>query len=235
MVPLAALLVHLQPPPHRCHLVRLCSSLSLSLCVSVSPFLSILRSLSFSLPLRPAALLLLQSRLCISRLDFVEGRYPSKRRERDAAGCWWDGAERAPSRSPFIPVTRSRSRERRRATNYKLHVLAVYLHDRCQPVLCFICIGRSDAGVFHRSSPFLSFLFFFIPPPPPTPPPLFVSFVRLCLAVLFFFPSRASFLSLAISRYFFFISLFSLSLCCSLFLSHRFSHSPLNLFLRFLP
>lgn len=38
-------------------------------------------------------------------------------------------AKRVPaSRSPFIPVTRSRSRERRRATNYKLHVLAVYIY-----------------------------------------------------------------------------------------------------------
>ena len=57
-----------------------------------------------------------------------------------------------PSRSPFIPVTRSRSRERRRATNYKLHVLAVYLHDddRPMPVPCFICIGRSDAAVYRR-------------------------------------------------------------------------------------
>ena len=48
-------------------------------------------------------------------------------------------AKRVPaSRSPFIPVTRSRSRERRRATNYKLHVLAVYLHDRWQSTVLYL-------------------------------------------------------------------------------------------------
>lgn len=40
-------------------------------------------------------------------------RYPSKRR---AGCCWWDEYQVATSHSPFIPVTRSRSRERRQTT-----------------------------------------------------------------------------------------------------------------------
>ena len=55
-------------------------------------------------------------------------------------------AKRVPtSRSPFIPVTRSRSRERRRATNYKLHVLAVYLHDRWQYCALFVSADQMPA------------------------------------------------------------------------------------------
>lgn len=74
-------------------------------------------------------------------------------------------AKRVPaSRSPFIPVTRSRSRERRRATNYKLHVLAVYLHDRWQYCALFVSADQMPACtnvpvLRHRSR-----LFFLLAP-----------------------------------------------------------------------
>lgn len=69
-------------------------------------------------------------------------RYPSRRR---AGCCWWDEYQVATSHSPFIPVTRSRSRERRRTTNYNLHKyrggVSRYPHghklDRA-----LICFGR---------------------------------------------------------------------------------------------
>lgn len=79
-------------------------------------------------------------------------RYPSKRE----AGCcrWWDKHQVATSHSPFIPVTPSRTRERRRTTNCNLHNYrdGVYLG-------IYTAIGRTvlqfvSADQMCASSPF---------------------------------------------------------------------------------
>lgn len=72
-------------------------------------------------------------------------RYPSKRR---AGCCWWDEYQVATSHSPFIPVTRSRSRERR-TTNYNLHKYrrGVSRYPNGHKLgRTLICIGRWNAG-----------------------------------------------------------------------------------------
>lgn len=99
----------------------------------LSSFLDLLLSASFSrCRLSVSFSLVHETRLYRAFWHSRRTRYPSKPR---AGCCWWDEHQVATSHSPFIPVTRSRCRERRRTTNYNLHKHRAGVSTRSGPVL----------------------------------------------------------------------------------------------------